>query len=91
MGVAALSPINDKLLHGAKVGNLIDVTTCLADSKVNLECMDENKYTPLFWACMNGHKEMAEYLVSLCSDYELVIENDKIIFFIFLKAYLTQS
>ena len=63
MGVAALSPINDKLLHGAKVGNLIDVTTCLADSKVNLECTDENKYTPLFWACMNGHAVVVDLLL----------------------------
>ena len=63
MGVAALSPINDKLLHGAKVGNLIDVTTCLADSKVNLECLDENKYTPLFWAAMNGHSVVVDLLL----------------------------
>ena len=63
MGVAALSPINDKLLHAAKVGNLIDITTCLADSKVNIECVDENKYTPLFWACMNGHSVVVDLLL----------------------------
>ena len=38
----------------------------------------QNQIMHLDMSCENGHKEIAEYLVSLCSDYELVIENDKI-------------
>ena len=30
------------------------------------------------YSCRNGHKEVAEYLVSLCPDYKLVIENNEI-------------
>ena len=45
------------------------------NTKVNINEYEDEAFR---YSCRYGHKEIAEYLVSLCRGYELVIENDKI-------------
>lgn len=52
------------------------------NTKINIR---ENSDEMFKISCSNGHKEIAIWLASLCSDYELKIENNKIVSFVVSK------
>ena len=58
----------ETIVEAAKNGDLQAVKNLLAQDPSNLNATDEAKYTPLHWACMRAHWDVAEYLIEKGAD-----------------------
>ena len=58
----------EEIVEAAKNGNLGKVKTILAQDPSKMNALDEEKYTPLHWACMRAHWDVAEYLIENGAD-----------------------
>ena len=65
MSVAASA---ERIVEAAKNGDLQTVKTILAEDPSKLNALDEQKYTPLHWACIRGHWEVAGFLIEKGAD-----------------------
>ncbi len=66
--IASTEPI----VEAAKNGDLQTVKAILAQDPSKLDSTDENHYTPLHWACMRAHWDVAEYLIETGADLNVV-------------------
>jgi len=66
--VASAEPI----VEAAKNGDLQTVKAILAQDPSKLNQTDEDKYTPLHWACMRAHWDVAEFLIAEGADLNVV-------------------
>lgn len=62
----------EPIVEAAKNGDLQTIKTILAQDPSKLNATDEDKYTPLHWACMRGHWDIAEYLIEKGADLNVV-------------------
>jgi hypothetical protein len=60
------------IVEAAKNGDLQAVKTLLAQDPSMLNVTDEAKYTPLHWACIRAHWDIAEYLIEKGADLNVV-------------------
>jgi len=58
----------EEIVEAAKNGDLGKVKTILAQDPSKMNALDEEKYTPLHWACMRAHWDVAEYLIENGAD-----------------------
>ncbi len=58
----------EPIIEAAKIGDLETVKTILAGKPSKLNALDEGKYTPLHWACIRAHWDVAEYLIEKGAD-----------------------
>ena len=61
----------EEIVEAAKRGDLHAVKAILADDPSKLNALDEEKYTPLHWACMRAHWDVAEYLIEQGADLNI--------------------
>ena len=64
----AVAASAETIVEAAKNGDLQAVKNLLAQDPSNLNATDEAKYTPLHWACMRAHWDVAEYLIEKGAD-----------------------
>lgn len=62
--------LKNKLLEASKTGELSEVITLLKCGAY-IDATDENKKTPLMWACQNEHPDIVAYLLENKADTEL--------------------
>ena len=62
---------SEPIVEAAKNGDLKTVKTILAQDPLKINALDEEKYTPLHWACMRAHWEVTEYLIESGADLNL--------------------
>lgn len=53
----------EEIVEAAKNGDLETVKEILAQDPLKLNALDEEKYTPLHWACMRAHWDVTQYLI----------------------------
>jgi len=58
----------EQIVDAAKKGDLQTVKKILAQNPSKLNATDEDKYTPLHWACMRAHWDVAKYLIEKGAD-----------------------
>lgn len=58
----------DKLFHAAKSGNINLVRQFLSQNKININVVDEMKWTALAHACWQGHPEIVSLLLEAGAD-----------------------
>jgi len=61
----------EEIVEAAKKGDLKTVQEILAQNPSKLNSLDEEKYTPLHWACMRAHWDIAKYLIDQGADLNL--------------------
>jgi len=61
----------EQIVEAAKGGDLQTVKTILARDPAKLNALDENKYTPLHWACIRAHWDVAKYLIEQGADLNI--------------------
>jgi ankyrin repeat protein len=66
--VASAEPI----VEAAKKGDLQTVRNILQQDPSKLNATDEDHYTPLHWACMRAHWDVARYLIEEGADLNVV-------------------
>ncbi len=62
----------ETIVEVAKKGDLQTVKTILAQDPSKLNAADEDHYTPLHWACMRAHWDVARYLIESGADLNVV-------------------
>lgn len=50
-------------MHQAVLDNSYDVVSLLLENKADVNCVDEDSWTPLHAACSMGHNDVAKYLI----------------------------
>ncbi|MBN2245368.1 MAG: ankyrin repeat domain-containing protein [Candidatus Aminicenantes bacterium] len=61
----------EQIVEAAKEGDLQTIKTILAKDSTKLNALDEDKYTPLHWACMRAHWDVAKYLIEQGADLNI--------------------
>jgi ankyrin repeat protein len=61
----------EEIVEAAKRGDLQAVKAILSNDPSKLNALDEEKYTPLHWACMRAHWDVAEYLIEQGADLNI--------------------
>ena len=61
----------EQIVEAAKNGDIETVKTILAGDASKLNALDEEKYTPLHWACIRGYWEVVRYLVEQGADLNM--------------------
>jgi ankyrin repeat protein len=62
----------ETIVEAAKNGDLQAVNSILSQDPSKLNAIDESKYTPLHWACMRAHWDVAEYLIEKGADLNVI-------------------
>jgi ankyrin repeat protein len=62
----------ETIVEAAKNGDLQTVRNILQQDPSKLNATDESKYTALHWACMRAHWDVAEYLIEMGADLNVV-------------------
>jgi hypothetical protein len=62
----------ETIVEGAKNGDLQTVKRILAQDPSKLNATDEEHYTPLHWACIRAHWDVAEYLIAKGADLNVI-------------------
>ena len=63
MSKAHHPPPNTPLMSAAASGDIQQVKEICADSAADVEYTNEDGFTALIWACLNGHIDVVRYLV----------------------------
>lgn len=61
----------EQIVDAAKNGDLKTVKAILSQNPEKLNALDEGKYTPLHWACMRAHWDVAQYLIEQGADLNI--------------------
>jgi len=61
----------EQIIEAAKNGDLKTVKTILTSDPSKLNALDEEKYTPLHWACIRGHWDVARHLIEMGADLNI--------------------
>lgn len=61
-----------RLVAACKEGNVADVETFLAKGRAEVNRRDDEDWTPLFWACFNGHLDIVKLLVNAGAAVQLM-------------------
>jgi hypothetical protein len=64
--------VDEDIVEAAKNGNLNAVQAILEKDPSMLNAKNRNGYTPLHWACMRAHWDVAKYLVQKGADLNVV-------------------
>jgi hypothetical protein len=62
----------ETIVEVAKNGDLRTVRTILSEDPSKLNVTDEDNYTPLHWACIRAHWDVAEYLIEKGADLNVI-------------------
>jgi len=62
---------SEQIVEAAKSGDLKTVREILTRDPVKVNALDEEKYTPLHWACMRAHWGVARYLIEQGADLNI--------------------
>ena len=62
----------ETIVEAAKNGDLQTVRSILAQDPSKLNATDEDHYTPLHWACMRVHWDVARYLIEEGADLNVI-------------------
>jgi hypothetical protein len=62
----------ETIVEAAKRGDLQTVKSILTQDPSKLNAADEDHYTPLHWACMRAHWDVAEYLIEEGADLNVI-------------------
>lgn len=62
----------EQIVEAAKNGDLSIIEMILAQDTSKLNTTDEDNYTPLHWACMRAHWDVAKYLIEKGADLNVV-------------------
>ena len=73
MGNAAPIPVG--LIGSARLGDVVGVTAALQSDKCDVNEVDQNKYTALYWAAMNGHASVVDILLENKASTSVANEN----------------
>jgi hypothetical protein len=69
---AAVTVSAEQIVDAAKYGLLPTVRVILEQDSLKLNATDEDSYTPLHWACMRAHWDVAAYLIEQGADLNAV-------------------
>lgn len=73
IAVSAAAAVNEEtIVTAAKNGDLESVKRILARDPSRVNDLDDEKYTPLHWACIRAHWDVAEYLIEQGAELNLL-------------------
>lgn len=61
----------EPIVEAAKAGDMKTVKSILTADASKLNALDEEKYTPLHWACIRGHWDVAQFLIDQGADLNI--------------------
>ena len=67
--VDAVLTYGDAALHIAMINNQLRKAQTLIDAGADIKVPGEDNYSPLDYAILHGHADMADLLLTRCSDY----------------------
>jgi len=62
----------ETIVEAAKNGDLQTVETIISEDPSKLNATDEDNYSPLHWACMRAHWDVAKFLIDKGADLNVV-------------------